>query len=268
METLKRYISGRHTPVEIRWHLALSAVGYWDLVFCAWLVYPAEHHYSVTTNMLSDLGSFEDRYNPEWYWVFTIAMVYCGITLMPVMFYIRRRFAAVSGWGARVGAFFFLVGCAGIVLTGLFPFAHSPLIGNWQWGQLHIAAAALIMVGFIFGIIWHGLFLLKDKFTKKTFASQGKGLQPLGQRSRSEEKSPYLTLMGPFLVCVPVIAAIGYAIRWQAALAAREPVAALTVALNGLERFPFLEHLAIWALTMFVIWFTIVLPYEPDREAQ
>ena len=291
METLKRYVSGRHTPVEIRWHLAALAVGYWGLVFCAWWGYPAENHYSITRNMLSALGSFDDRHNPQWYWVFSIAMVYCGITMMPVMLYIRRRFQAVSSWGARVGAFFFLVGCAGIVLTGLFPYAHGKAIGNWEWRHLHIDATALITVGFTIGIFWHGFFLLKDKFTKKAFAREGKGLQPLGQRSRSEgkgspplgqrfrseEKSPYLRLMGPYLVCVPVFAAIGYRIRWQTALAAiqnaatvsrRETVAALSSAFNGLQRFPFLEHLAIWALTIFVIWFTIVLPYEPDREEQ
>ena len=263
METVKRYRSGQHTPIEIRRHLAVLAVVYWGLVFCAWLGYPAEHKYSVMTNTLSALGSFDDRHNPEWYWVFSIAMVYCGITMAPVMLYIRRRLTAVSDSGARVGALFFLVGCAAIVLTGLFPDAHGRVIGNWQWRQVHQITAGLIAAGFSLGITWHGLLLLRDKLTRETFAERG--------------KRPYLKLIGPFLVCLPVFVIVGYKIRWEfvwAALRAaanasgREITADFDAAFNGLHSFPLLEHVAIWALTIFVIWFAAVLPAEPASEAQ
>ncbi|HNT89504.1 MAG TPA: hypothetical protein PKL84_16705, partial [Candidatus Hydrogenedentes bacterium] len=119
METLKRYMSGRHTRAEIRRHLAVLAVGYWGLVFCAWLGYPAEHAYSIKTHTLSALGSFDNRHNPDWYWLFSVAMVYCGVVMTPVIFYIWRRLAAISGRGAGIGAVFFLVGCAAIVLITL-----------------------------------------------------------------------------------------------------------------------------------------------------
>ena len=101
--------------------------------------------------MLSALGSFEDRYNPRWYWVFSAAMIYCGLCMVPVMLYVRRRLAAVSRWGASVGSLFFLSGCAAITLTGLFPYAHRDFLG-WQLAHLHMNAAALITASFALGV--------------------------------------------------------------------------------------------------------------------
>ncbi len=259
MEKVKRYISGQHTRREIRWHLAVLVLVFWGLVFCAWMGYPAEHKYSVTKKTLSALGSFDDRHNPEWFWLFSVAMVYCGLTMAPVIFYIRRRLMAVSDVGARVGAVFFLVGCAAIILTGLFPDAHQPVIGDWQWRHIHVKVAVLIAVCFSLGIFWHGGLLLRDKLTRETFAEQG--------------RFPYLTLIGPFLVCLPVFMAVGMRIEWASLWAAMRPAAGtsgqdigayLTAATHGLRSFPLLEHLSIWALTVFVVWFAAVLPSESE----
>jgi hypothetical membrane protein len=259
MEKVKRYISGQHTSTEIRWHLALLVGVFWALVFCAWLGYPTEHKYSVTRKTLSALGSFDNRHNPEWFWLFSLAMVYCGLTMVPVILYIRRRFMAVSDVGARVGSLFFLAGCAAIILTGLFPDARQPVVGNLEWRQIHVKVAALIAVCFSLGIFWHGGLLLRDKLTQKTFAEQG--------------RFPYLTLIAPFMVCLPVFAAVGYRIEWEAAWAAiRSSLDAsgndvgvyLSAATHGLRSFPLLEHLSIWALTVFVVWFAAVLPPESE----
>ena len=248
MGDLKRYLSGGHSPAEIRWHLVLLVAGYWGLVLCAWLGYPAENHFSVTTAMLSALGSFEDRYNPRWYWVFSVAMVYCGLCMAPVMLYVRRRLVAVSPWGASVGAFFFLSGCAAIILTGLFPYAHRNLLG-WQLAHLHMDAAALITASFALGFVWHGLLLLQDGFARRTFAWRG--------------SRPYLRFIGPFLVCIPVLFAMGRRIQWESVRAGN-----MSAAFSGITHFPFLEHVTIWTLTLFVVWFTIVLPHPEEKEAR
>ncbi len=248
MGDLKRYLSGGHNAAEIRWHLALLIAGYWGLVLCAWLGYPAENHFSVMTRMLSALGSFEDRHNPHWYWVFSVAMVYCGVCMVPVMLYVRRRLSAVSAWGASVGAFFFLAGCGAIVLTGLFPYAHRDFLG-WQLAHLHMNAAALITACFTLGVLWHGVLLLQDRFSRNTYGRQG--------------GHSYLRFIGPFVICAPVMFAVGQRIRWQAVLDGD-----MSAALGGMAHFPFLEYIAIWTLSVFVVWFTVVLPHPGESEDQ
>ncbi len=258
MQNVKRYMSGRHTPVEIRWHLAALTLGYWGLVFCAWLGYPAKNHFSVMTRTLSALGSFDERHNPDWYWVFSIAMIYCGMAMIPVMLYIRRKCATISSTGAAIGAFFFLTGCAGLVLTGLFPDGHGKFLGIWQCRHLHVTAAGSMGFAFALGIIWHGLLLLKDRFSEKTFDTQ--------------EKFPYLKFAGPYLVCLSVFIILGARIRWgsiyaplhaAARASGHDAVGLMYAVTSGLHSFTLLEHLAIWALTIYVIWFTILLHNKP-----
>ncbi len=244
MGHLKRYLSGGHSPAEIRWHLAILVAGYWGLVLCAWLGYPAENHFSVNTAMLSALGSFEDRYNPRWYWVFSVAMAYCGLCMVPVVLYVRRRLTVVSAWGATVGAFFFITGCAAILLTGLLPYAHRDFLG-WRLAHLHMNAAALITASFALGFAWHGLLLLRDRFARRTFD---------GLVAR-----PYLRFVGPFMICVPVILAVLHRIQWKSVLAGD-----MSAAFSPMAHFPLLEHIAIWTLTVFVVWFTIVLPHPQE----
>lgn len=264
METLRRCMSGRHTPAEIRWHLAFLAVGYWSLVLCAWLGYPDEHKYSIFQDTLSTLGSYDLRKNPEWFWLFSVAMVFCGLTMMPIILYIRRRLTAVSAPGARVGTSFFLMGCAAIALTGIFPDANGRIVGKWDSGDIHGVTAVTIAVTFSFGMIWCGFLLLRDRLTKRTFANWG--------------KNPYRKLVGPFCLCLPIFVATGYKIRWGSVYAAltalagaskREILHHLDTAFRGLQSFPLLEHIAIWALTLFVIWFAVALPAEePSLDAE
>ena len=261
MERLKRCVCGGHGPAEIRWHLALLMAGYWGLVFCAWLGYPAENHFSVQTRMLSALGSFEDCYNPRWYWLFTAAMVYCGMCMVPVILYMRRRLSPVSGRGATAGACFFLLGCGATMLTGLLPYAHRDVLG-WQLSDLHMNAAALLAGSFALGFGWHGLLLLRAWLAGRPFGPHGPRV--------------YLRFVGPFLLGVPVLVALALRIRWGSVWAAacaaagasgKEAAGFMSAAFGGMVHFPLLEHIAIWTLTVFVVWFTVVLPH-PDGEVR
>jgi hypothetical protein len=64
-------------------------------------------------------------------------------------------------------------------------------------------------------------------------------------------------------VCIPVIFVLGQRIRWQSVFAGN-----MTEAFSGMAHFPFLEHIAIWTLTVFVVWFTIILPHPEAETAQ
>lgn len=257
METMKRCLSGRHTTGEIRWHLAALAIIYWGLVLCAYLGYTSEHKYSVMSHTLSALGSFDKQHNPQWFWLFSVAMVYCGLIMMPVILYIRRSLMSVSEFGAWVGCVCFLVGSLAIALTGIFPDARGHTIHGWSFRDVHKVTAVSIGIFFAVGIIWYGALLFKDRMTRKTFAGYG--------------SHPYLKLVGPFLVCLPIFATVGYKTEWSSVRAAITSAtqssmddvrANLFNAFHGLERFPLLEHVAIWALTIFIIWFAASLPSE------
>lgn len=268
MERVKRCISGRHTAVEIRWHLVLLSAVFWGLVACARLGYPVENKYSITRDMLSALGSYEERYNPHWYWIFSIAMIYCGVVMLPILFYVWRKFSVVSRMGAAVGAFLMLLGSLGITLVGVFPYGSGEVIAGWEWRDCHLLATAFISGGFLSGIMWHGAFLIKDRFTRKTFAAY-------------DVRYPYLKFVGPFLVCVPVLGTVACYIRWDAVLAAIQAAAKASFsdaaqnmghAVHRLTGIPITEHLAIWGLTIFIVWFTALLSLHPaleqEREAE
>ena len=255
MDKLKRYSLGDHSAREIRVHLLLLATVFWVLVILGRLGYPAENNYSITRETLSALGSFESRYNPQWFWLFTVAMTYCGLLLVPVVFYIYRHFKGISRWGAAAGACFFQLGALGILLAGLFPYAHSSVIGNWEWKDFHLAGAALIIIGFVPGIFFYAALVIKDFMRDRTFAAYN--------------KNPYRWIIGPFLFCIPVMGFVVYHVQWTSVYSALimlirnsrpEMVAHLSDALRQFARYPLLEHVAIWTLTLFIFWFAMALP--------
>jgi len=260
METVKRCITGQHSKAEIRLHLALLAVGYWVLVYFAWRGYTAERPYSIMTHTLSALGSFDDHHNPQWFWLFSVAMVYCGAAMIPIILYIRRKLSVMSEAGAWIGSLFFILGCIAIILTGIFPDAHGKVIGNWEWRQIHLKTAVTIAVGFGAGVLWHAALLFLDMFRRGTFSDSG--------------NFPYLKLMGPFSVTLPIFAAIGLRLDWGYLYGALHAAVSSSkeemhtyweAAVKGFHYFPLLEHMAIWGLTLFVIWFAAVLSYQAEQ---
>lgn len=229
-----RFLTGRHTETEIRWHLAIVLVGYWGLVLCAWLGYPAERAFSVRTHFLSALGSFDAHENPDWHWVFNMAMILCGLGLVPVACYVRNRFGALSRRGANAGLGLQLIGCLGITCIGLFPYGKGQFVGLWEFRTLHLVACALIVCGFGAAVVWHAALLIRARVTART----------LGPGALRRFVGPYL------VVLVVLLSALGYE--------GRHLIRGL--ATRGVLEFqgvPILEHIAIWGLTAYIVWFTI-----------
>jgi len=258
MEKTKRYLTGRHTPGEIRRHLVLLVAVYWVLIFCAWRGYVTQNSYSIRTEMLSALGSFEPQFNPRFFWIFSIAMIYCGLCLIPVMLYIYRRFAAISARGAGAGLVLFLTGSVAIILVGLFPYARTHVYGIPLDG-LHNASAGLVGFTFLLSIPWHAVLIIRDRYSNRAFA-----VRP---------RAPYRPYIGPFLICAPMIFLILYHVKWgalhdavMAGMRASVPEALqhLKTAVSVLAYFPLLEHSAIWVLMVFIVWITVVLPYPHE----
>ncbi|HNR31630.1 MAG TPA: hypothetical protein PKI11_12140 [Candidatus Hydrogenedentes bacterium] len=266
MRALIRYGGGDFRAGELKRYVTVVSLGFWGLIFIAWLSYPKDHHYSIMTHTFSFLGSFEGKHNPRWWWIFSIAMTFWGCAAMPLAFYIHRRFAVFTKWGARVGTLFLLMGCTGIVLVAVFPDARGAVIGTWEWTEIHEKVAIIAAAGFILGNTWHGLLLVAD-----AFSSRWTGVAP--RPARRAILWPYL-----FWVTLTGIAAY-FLITWEFLYAEMKAAAhasgahigsSWSEALNTRYSFPLWENITIYTLFIFLIWFTLALPRgegdaAPDR---
>jgi hypothetical protein len=254
-----RLLTGQLQPTEIRRYVALKAVVFWGLIFLAWMTYPAENKYSIQTHTFSFLGSFEAYHNPQYWWLFTLAMVFWGSATIPMVIYIHRRFSTVSRWGARVGAFFFLAGCVGIVFVGLFPDAHGEVIAGWEWTDIHEKAAVLVAIGFILGIPWHGFLLLREALRKRDTPAR------IGHRG----------ILWPYafwtvIFCIAAYFQISWAVVYERmkveAQAAGTPFgSSWSEGMKTWYSFPLWENVVIYSLFIFLVWFLIVLE-QPDTD--
>ncbi|MCK5863064.1 MAG: hypothetical protein KAH38_11295, partial [Candidatus Hydrogenedentes bacterium] len=76
MEFLIRMLTGDFERTEIRRYLILMSVVFWGFILLAWIGYPAENKYSIMTHTFSFLGSYKTKHSPQWWWLFSIAMLF------------------------------------------------------------------------------------------------------------------------------------------------------------------------------------------------
>ena len=138
---------GRFTRRALMGYLTFISVTFWSVIFLAWLMYPWENSYSIMTHTFSFLGSYDEKHNPEWWWIFSIAMLFWCFSAMPVVLYIYRHFTGLTLWGARLGAALLLTGCVHIGLVGIFPDARGMVFGVARGAV--IACALYLAVGLL-----------------------------------------------------------------------------------------------------------------------
>jgi hypothetical protein len=258
----QRLIKGDLEPIEVKRYLAFESVFFWSVIFISWIAYPKEHKYSILTHTFSFLGSFEPKHNPDTWWIFSIAMFFWGMASVPMVLYIYRRFATISTRGARIGAGFFLLGCTGIALIAIFPDAHGKVIGNWEYTHIHMKAALCVAVGYVFGIPWYAGLLLKDRFW--------------GVGREGKSRFEHGKFLWPYLIWTSMVVTAAYfLIRWNAVYAAKKAAAVAagqsigspwSESMGTIYAFPLWEHLVIYTLFIFLVWFIVLLPAIPKRE--
>lgn len=244
---------GHFTAKTLPRYLAAKTALFWSLIALAWWAYPEENRFSIWTHTFSFLGSFEDRHSPEWWWIFSIAMTFWGVATVPVALHWARRFAVVSRAGAWVGAGFLMLGALGLVLVALFPDAGDPVFGTVRYTKVHEKAAILVALGFTGALIGFGTLLLRDA---------------LGAR-RLHEGRGYGRFLAPYAVWGAVTGlGVYFQVRWafryealraEAEAEGRRIGSAWSESLGTIDGFPFWENLVIYALFLFVVWFSLVL---------
>jgi len=179
-------------------------------------------------------------------------MMFWGLANIPLILYIYRRFAAIAPWGAPLGAGLFFLGSMGIIGVALFPDAHGKVIGDWEYTHIHEKAALLVAAGFILGISWYGILLLRDRIR------------------HTESGFNHRNLTYPYVFWIVVfIVSVYHLVRWEYVYAARKAAAAAagtsigsswSEAMHTRYAFPLWEHILIYTLFIFLMWFALSVP--------
>jgi len=245
-------IHHRHVPR----YLIATSVLFWALIFVAWLSYPAEGQYSIGSHTFSFLGSWNEEHNPRYWWIFTIAMLFWGLSFIPIAYYKFTRFQHVSKYGAMFAAFWLAIGGLGIAGVGLIPDVRDNFYGfGVRWTDVHERFTILVVAGFLFGLTTLNVLLNIDRIRHRHFGeAHGFGLR---------------SLHWPFVMLgIVFAAAIANQLWWSAQYEARKAQAELEgipigsswkESLHTIYAFPLWEHILIYALAVFIVWFTLAL---------
>lgn len=157
-----RGLRGDFTRSGLQGYLAVQTALFWGLIVLAWLGYPADHHFSIRTHTFSFLGSYNPEHNPRFWWLFSLTMVFWGLSEIPVVLHFHRSFAKCAPWLSAAGTGWLAVGCLGIMLVGIFPDVRDEWRAGLRYTQVHTWAALLVAVGFGSGFLLYVLALLKS----------------------------------------------------------------------------------------------------------
>jgi hypothetical protein len=224
------------------------------LILIVWILYPAENEYSIMTHTFSFLGSFNSEHNPQWWWIFTIALLMLGFVCIPLVIYLHRRFVKVAAFAARFNTLLLLIGCLGMILVAIFPDAGGIVVGDIEWTDIHGKVSLLAFGGFGIGFIFDGILLAKDRF--KWFPHGG------------EKIFDHSKVIWPYLMFIIVVGVAAYfLIAWEfiyLQLKAADPTIGShwSAALNTIYSFPLWENIGIYTLILFLIWFPFTVPEE------
>ncbi len=241
----------------LRRYLAVVGGIYWCLILTSLGLFP-EHKFSIMSNTYSALGSYDQDNNPQWWWLFSMAMTFWGVAMVPVVFYNFRRLAIISVRAAGMGAFFMMLGGIGISLVGVFPDVSGMTFNHHEIREIHKYVALIGAGGYLLSALWFGGMLLTDAL-KNAFAGD------YGDFDYKWIAPPYVILGGVFGT------GVYFLLRWEsvyanlkaAAIAAGRPVPGhFGAAFNTRYSFPLWENLTICSLFLFIVWFALALPEE------
>jgi H+/Cl- antiporter ClcA len=254
MKLLLKLVRGQFEPATLRIYLAAQALFFWVIIFVCWRLFPVENAFSILTHTFSYLGSFEPDRNPPGWWLFCIAMVFWGLSSVPVVRYITRQVALASGKPLRGPARLLTTGCAGIVLVGLFPDARGAILGSIRWTDLHYLGAIFVVIGFVFGVPWFAAHLFRAARSSET-------PEPVRTACR-RARLPQLLFIAEATV------ALSFLIRWEFVYRERRAVAeaagttigsSWTEAMNTPYSFPLWDNLFVYTLFVYLAWTALAL---------
>jgi hypothetical protein len=262
MHVVTQITQGRFTPRTLRIYLAALILGFWGLILPCWWLYPADGEFSVLTHTFSYLGSFNEDRNPGGWWFFCVAMTGWGFAGIPLVRYFHHRLAPVAPRGARIAAGLLTMGCAGIIIVGLFPDARATLFAWVRWTTVHYVGAAVLVLGFLTGVPWLGALVRR--------AARDPNLPDDVRRAYARARWPHALFAAISTV------ALFFLIRWEfiypalksaAEAEGREFGSRWREAMNTVYSFPLWDNVFVYTLFIYFVWTALTLPPElPRRE--
>ncbi|GAB4331548.1 MAG: hypothetical protein Kow0069_39150 [Promethearchaeota archaeon] len=164
---LRRYVNGDYEKDELLKKYVPVAMGVlYGLLLLALAFYPhdgPEGPYSIFKNSISSLGDWS--YNDRSWFFFSVAMVWIGVAIWPVVPYVYKRLSPICLHTTRFGAFFGVLVPFGMVLTGIFAENDVLIPGtDLEYGDVHGPVAVLGFGGIGLALLIWGLPVLKDHF--------------------------------------------------------------------------------------------------------
>lgn len=259
MDSVGSFISGEFTSKGIKRYVLIQSAIFWGLIFLAWLSYPKEHNHSIFTHTFSFFGSFNEEHNPKYFWIFSTAMIFWGVSGVPLVFYYYRRMTQIARFFAATGALFMLLGCLCTALVGMFPDARAELREGLRFTEVHTKVAIFVSVGYGLGIIIYGLMFLKD-FIAKTFFD-------------GDSDFEYHLIALPYIFWMSITGTGVYMLlKWETVYKAMKAAAVVSGVQIGsswsegiksrIYSFPLWENIAIYTLYIFLVWLALALPNE------
>lgn len=259
-ERIRRILRGDWTPAEAQGYVVVTASVFWGLIALARLSYPAEHHYSIMSHTFSFLGSFEPKHNPDWWWIFSMAMSFWALSTVPHALFFGRTYGLTAPRTGTVITLFMWIACAGMLGVACFPDARGAVLGSWEWTDIHEKAALTGFLGGFAAILTMGSVILANIF-------RGDRLQPPFPRRLLVPFGIWLTI---FVLGVhfQVTWARMYPILKARAEAAGEPFgSSWSESLHTIYGFPLWENLIIYAQFVFLAWSTLILADWLEKRA-
>ena len=140
LDYFNKIIKGDFTLQQLKTHIFGVSTIFWLLILISSLFYP---NYSIMHHSFSYIGRPDVDHNPRAWWLFSVAMIFWGIALIPFTIYSYRKFKPVSKTYSFLGAFFLILFIIGLVLIAIFP-------DGKEYGGLHAKVSLLGFGGLLF----------------------------------------------------------------------------------------------------------------------
>ncbi len=263
---MKQIAKGNFSPAQLKKYLIIGYAIITVFLVLSYITYelnyffggnPQSINYSMLTTSFSELGSPESWNNPNYWYLLSIAFGIWAFFCIPLILYMVRRMAVIDKVGAVFGFILLLVGAIGVLLIGVFPDTGQDFFQDLAYGKIHNTVAIVALGGMGLGILWFGVVLLRDRWTR---IPKLPWTPPSGRKLFTHKK-----LQWPVIILfIAILLFAGFSLSWNYIYPiwhAQDPSIQHWPGWGPFS-FPLWEWILILSIFLTFAWFVLALPYE------